>query len=200
VLEAKDLKWQYGCVEGFERARLLKQPVILKLAPTRTLTVFVRDKDGRPLKGAKVYLGHRWGTIQFSYTGMTDESGAAVYKYLIPGGIYGAPSAYLDGYYQQASNDLLTAGSPKWRDTLTITMEDARRTQKGRVLDADGKPAPGIEIRALGKTVVTDANGEFTLENLPDSKVSVFTNSPDYPYSYTASKDTPELVIKPKKP
>lgn len=200
MLEAKDLKWKYGRVEAFERARLLKKPVVLKLAPMRPLTVFVRDKNGRPLNGAMTYLGPMWGTPSVSYPGTTDESGSAVYRYVIPGGIYRAPSAELDGYYCAATNDLLKPGGPGWKDTITITMEEARRTQKGRILDADGKPAPGIEVRALGRTVVTNANGEFTLENLPDSKVPVFVNSPDYPYSYTASKDTPEILIRPKKP
>ena len=131
MLEAKDLKWKYGRVEAFERARLLKKPVVLKLAPTRTLTVLVRDKSGRPLEGAKVYLGPQWGTPRVSYARVTDESGAAVYMHVIPGGVYRSPSAELEGYYCAQTNDLLKAGGPKWTDTLTIAMDEARRTQKG---------------------------------------------------------------------
>lgn len=200
MLEAKDLKWKYGRVEAFERARLLKKPVVLKLAPTRTLTVLVSDKSGRPLKGAKVYLGPEWGTPRVSYSRMTDESGAAVYKHIIPGGVYRSPSAHLDGYYYTAPDDLLKAGGPKWSDTLTIAMEEARRTQKGKVVDKDGKPLAGLSVHtSFGRKTTSDSNGEFALTNLPDVEVPIRAEDREYTGSAKSSKATEYITITAKK-
>ena len=200
MLEAKDLKWRYGRVEAFERARLLKKPVVLKLAPMRRLTVLVRDKDGKPLKGAKVYLGPEWGTPRVSYPSTTDESGAAVYKYVVPGGVYRAPSADLDGYYDKGSNDLLKAGGPGWKDTITITMEEARRTQKGRVVDTDGKPLAGLSVHtSFGRKTTSDSNGEFALTNLPDVEVPIRAEDTEYTGSAKSSKATEYITITAKK-
>jgi len=200
VLEAKDMRWEYGRVEAFERGRLLKKPVVLKLAPTRTLTVLVRDKSGRPLKGAKVYLGPEWGTPQVSYPSTTDESGAAVYKYVVPGGAYRSPSADLDGYYCAAPADILKAGGPKWSDTLTIAMEEARRTQKGKVVDADGKPLAGLSVHtSFGRKTTSDSNGEFALTNLPDIEVPVRAEDREYTGSAKSSKATEYITITAKK-
>jgi hypothetical protein len=184
VLEAKDLRWKYG----------------RKLAPMRRLTVLVRDKDGKPLKGAKVYLGPEWGTPRVSYPSTTDESGEAVYKYVVPGGVYRAPSAHLDGYYDKGSNDLLKAGGPGWKDTITITMEEARRTQKGRVVDTDGKPLAGLSVHtSFGRKTTSDSNGEFALTNLPDVEVPVWAEDRDCMGSAKSSKATEYITITAKK-
>ncbi len=57
------------------------------------------------------------------------------------------------------------------RDTTKRWEADARdeRPLTGEVVDADGKPLPGVLVRVLETTTITDANGAFSIAGLPRS-------------------------------
>lgn len=58
-------------------------------------------------------------------------------------------------------------------DQSSLVTENAQpgRTLTGKVTDASGAPLPGVSVVVKGTTngVITDANGNFTIPNLPQN-------------------------------
>ena len=54
---------------------------------------------------------------------------------------------------------------------LSAGIASAQKLVTGRVLDANGEPVIGAAVRVVGGkgAVATDANGNFTLKNVPAS-------------------------------
>ena len=52
---------------------------------------------------------------------------------------------------------------------MTAATASAQKRVTGRVLDTDGQPVAGASVRVEGHkgVTVTDANGNFTLQNVP---------------------------------
>jgi len=194
VLEAKDMKWNNAVVRWIELDELAKG-VTLTIEPAKTLKVTVRDSKGNALKGAEVYASPRWSP--FSKSEQTNDDGVAVFKHMFVGGKYSRPHAGLEGYFLPCSSDSLTVGDPEWPDEYEIVMEEARRTQTGRVVDKDGKPVPGVRVRAeTGADTVTDSEGRFKLENLPDSEITISARLDSFYGRMRISADTPDVEIK----
>jgi TonB-dependent starch-binding outer membrane protein SusC len=61
------------------------------------------------------------------------------------------------------------------RDLVTSSQQE--RTVSGKVTDSDGQPLPGVTIVVKGTTqgTVTNANGEYSLTDLPDDAILVFS-------------------------
>ena len=116
------MKWKTGVVKLFERPDLLKHRVTLTIERARTLELLVKDANGNPLKGAKVYLGLAYGFPK-SRSLMTDDSGAVIFDHIINGAIYRFPSVKLEGYSSKPTESTLTVGGPKWKDKIEIVME-----------------------------------------------------------------------------
>ena len=198
MLEAKDAKWKYAALQFIERSKALKGGLILKVQPTRTLKVLVKDAKGSPLSGAEVFLGSDWQG--FSKLQRTNEKGEAAFDYLFAG-----DKRYLhtrlDGYYFAPDHlKLPPVGSATWKDTVPVTLDEARRTQKGKVVDKDGKPLAGLSVyTAFGRKTTSDSNGEFALPNLPDVEVPVWAEDTEYMGSAKSSKATEYITITAKK-
>lgn len=56
-------------------------------------------------------------------------------------------------------------------ETRSVTLECADpgegRSVSGLVIDADGRPLPAVRVETLGRTAVTDGNGEFLVDRIP---------------------------------
>ena len=107
----------------FDRKELLKGKLTLTIEPVRRLEVLVKDRMGNPLKGAMVTLGEEWSSMPTSKSRATDDSGLAVFDRIFTGAIYRFYPVKLEGYSNKPSDEVLTAGSPKWKDRIEIVME-----------------------------------------------------------------------------
>jgi hypothetical protein len=198
VLGVLDMKGRVGVVQTLELKDIKDDQVVLTALPTHNLKVVVKDKTGNPLAGAKVYLTNE--LERMSKTGETNSAGEASYKCLRSRIKYSA-SAYLDGYYDpRKSGEVPDPGSVEWTGVKEIVMEEARRTLKGKVVDEEGKPAVGVQVRTTTQSKTkTDANGEFTLNNLPNAEVHIFADTLEAHGNASADKDAKDLVITIKK-
>ncbi len=192
-----------GAVVTMNRAELLSKGITVTLHPARTLTVAVKDTEGRPLKGVGVeaFLEFGQGGEAASWTKPTDDAGETVIASVYFGGVYDF-STDLAGYYRPISNRTAPVGSEKWKDRIELTMERADRVQKGTVVDEDGKPVAGATVSWAAKrevNTVSGTDGSFTLTGLPSSKVTLYASLDDLRGSAEASKDTPDVTIKLKK-
>ncbi len=63
------------------------------------------------------------------------------------------------------------------KNTLNVAAEVQRQTAKGVVKDSTGNGIPGVSVHVKGtsKGVLTDKNGQFTLDNVNNGDVLVFT-------------------------
>ena len=200
VLRVIDKKSKLGTVESFDRNRAQEEDgIVVTVHPSRSLRVLVKDLSGSPLEGAEVFLmpgrntpiGLRGGPSE-----RTDADGEIIYPYIYPGDTHSV-SARLEGYVaRQGRANVPDPESEDWKDTVELVLEEAQRTQTGRVLDAKGMLAVGVSVgTALGSKTETDAHGEFTLTDLPDSEVYVYASAGDYYGAAKAGKDTGDIVI-----
>ena len=125
MLEAKDIKWNNAIVKVIDRADASKERLTLALEPMRRLEVLVRNNEGSPLQGAKVWLSENWKPFSTSKSCLTDDSGIATFDRVFPGGVYWMPGVELEGYSLEKPKGALIAGGPEWKDRLEIVMEKA---------------------------------------------------------------------------
>lgn len=198
MLEMKDRKWKYAAIYFLKYDQVAKGNLTLNLYPSHIASVKVLDRNGTPLPKTKVFLGADWQG--YSNSADTDTNGAARFLNVFHGDTRSI-HARLDGYYFAAGNLPLPAvGSAKWNDDVTVTMEDARRTQNGRVVDEQGTLMPGIRVyTGFGPETTTDDKGEFVLLNMPDQEVPVWTDSELCYGSAKASKSAKFVTIKVRK-
>jgi hypothetical protein len=199
VLGAYDVNGKLGVYKHFDVKKTIDNNVTLTVVPNRKLSVTVKDKNGDPLRGAEVDLEDKiGGTI---YNLQTDAEGKVVIKNLFAGLQYGL-AAKLSGYYDpKAYKTEFLPGKPNWKDAVEIIMDDARRTQNGKVVDEDGKPVTGVIVYSeLGSKVKTDEKGEFTLTDLPDAEIEVHAYAKEGSGTANINKHTKDLVIKLEKP
>jgi hypothetical protein len=87
------------------------------------------------------------------------------------------------GFLPETAEAQLTAGNP---EPLEIPLRPATGILTGRLLDAaTGEPIPEVEVVLTGggappKVVLTDARGEFVVENLEPGRYAVATHAPRY--------------------
>jgi hypothetical protein len=191
----KDSKWKYAAICLLKYAQVAKGNLSLKVYPTHTVSVKVQDSSGSPLAKAKIFFGADWQG--YSHLAYTDASGVARFPDVFHGN-KPTVDVQLDGYYFAAESLSLPAvGSAKWSDMVTVTLEDARSAQKGKVVDEQGAPVPGIRVwTPFGLETTTDDKGEFTLPNMPDREVPVIAENNLCSGSAKASKSTGVITIK----
>lgn len=205
VLVAVDEKSKQGVYEWMSREELLSKGLLIRLKPARSLTLTIKGPDGKPIEGAEVRLMERvgpsyaWGPTD---PVLSDENGRAVFTVYENGSYH--PQATCDGYYYEADSfeEVPKVGDKDWKDTAEITMQRATRTQTGNVVDEDGNPVEGATVMfwEADKEVKTDKNGEFTIENMPDTEVGL-TAMKGFVFGHASvDKDTGPVTITLKKP
>ena len=204
MLQATDKEGGIGIFESMDCGKLFAGGIVLELKPAYSLRVVVRDKEGSALENAEVSLLTWHASHGLSRPiGRTDVDGEMMIEGLYAGGRYRV-APRLGGYYHESigagPEEMMSPGTPKWRDTLELVMDAATRAQKGKVVDEGGNPVGGVLVETnFGPEARTDSDGEFTIKNLPDSRVSLMVRRGDFYGSARASKDTPEVLIKAKK-
>jgi protocatechuate 3,4-dioxygenase beta subunit len=142
-----------------------REDVVLALDEGLSLAGRVVAESGAPLPGAKVTLFHQ--THSRYFTTSTGADGRFSFGPL-PDGDYGLVAS---------SPGLMPALVPDaaYEELDGIVLHPPRQLT-GRVLLADGTPAPGAEVRVspVSLTGVADAEGRFALGPLPPGEYDVF--------------------------
>lgn len=149
----------------------------VQLTAGATLRGVITDPSGRGVDGATVELRGIEGTETLS----TDSQGGFIRRYLMPG-------SYRVSVWAPAGRNLL----PVLEQTVvlsedTVTQHDialpAGRVLEGSVVDRDGKPVAGAEVRVTSGDAhsysETDQAGFFHFEGLAGSTAQVTVTPPD---------------------
>jgi tetratricopeptide (TPR) repeat protein len=170
------------------RARELAHPPMPPAAPASApvsgdpnpvLTVTVRDAAGASIPGARVMVrpgtGH-WAEIRAHYDGKDDQwktaDGAGRAKESVPPGTYLVMAAPAESAQPTAA---AVVGVPITGAEVVITLGGATRVCSGRVVDHEGRPAVGRQVRAFpllvagARPIATASSGPgglFTLRGL----------------------------------
>lgn len=143
----------------------------------------VNSVTGAGIEGATIQLlPTHFGKDTNQYRAVTDANGAFRIAGVKPGD-YTQPFAQKTGFFNVSSPMFsgaaihVAAGADL--SGLRIELAPPGRV-RGRVLDADGKPVPNVEV-ALGpgytNYVTTNADGVFVLENVAAGKFSLMTRA-----------------------
>jgi hypothetical protein len=189
-----------GAVATMSRAELFAKGITITAHPARTLTVIVKDTEGKPLKGVGIeaFLEFGQGGEGASMMLYTSDAGEVVIPSVYFGGTYDFMTE-LAGYYRPISGKTGPVGGEKWKDRIELAMERTDRVQKGTVVDDGGAPVSGASVSCSaiqGVKTTTNPDGAFTLTGLPASKVTLYATFGDLRGSGDVSKDTPNVVIK----
>lgn len=194
MLKVTDREMKNGCYIKQDRADLLKASIQISFKLVEELAVKVTDMQGNPINDVKVSISNRVEMIGRSYN--TGRTGAVVCSYIFDGGEYTISAKKTGYFFEPISMNLPDVGSPEWKKSIEIRMLDATRIQRGIVLDTDGKPVSGVSVECLGGGYsITDNNGEFVLQNLPDCMVSLYTQTNESYGNAQVNKDSGDIVI-----
>jgi len=161
-------------------------------AKPQSITGTVRDPDGFPLEGAKVYVpeilvmrgADRVGSVHLGYddpwvADTTDEEGRYELTGLppdLPVELVAEAALFARWGYGPGDPDPLPG------DEVNIKMRRAA-TLSGRVL-RDGQPVPGVSVWANSEglaydAVRTDANGAYSLEDVRPGRIRLHVTAPE---------------------
>ena len=122
AVKAETADHTLGVIVAAKREDFATGSMLLTVGPTHTLTVKVKDPDGKPLQGVNVTIPSRYELRTLRGTLTTDEAGRAQV-----GGLYMGDrnTLYLrlEGYGYSKGLKLPTVGSAEWKDTVEIVME-----------------------------------------------------------------------------
>ena len=154
----------------------------------------------KPLAGALVRLYRYSGNVGSS-NGETRTGADGRFRFTdqTPTGRY-AVNAILDGYFASRGELML---QPKAGEEKEVTIELRRAASfiAGRVLNADGKPAAGLQVSASGanKPAITDSKGHFRFPHVLSGKVAIYVsrhgNGPDWS-SFQVTAGRADVVLK----
>jgi hypothetical protein len=172
VLFARDLEHNLAVVTDVAATNT---HLDLHLRPGLTLTGAVRDAAGRPLTNASVQViyatGHAWTQLSPPPPTNVNARGEFTLDALPPDSAYRVKVAAAG--YGPAQILLSTNETHTRQVRLPVqVLQVPDRQVAGRVVDADGKPCWGCEVRAtlpgdmdtLGGSVHTDASGHFVIK------------------------------------
>ena len=179
----------------------------IRLWPGKAVTGTIVSPDGKPIKGVKIlqYSKHKTAK-RFDYGGFytthTDEKGNFRFIAATPGeGVFWVTPT---GFSPQAHVIPEARG-----DVGKITLQHGY-VLKGRILDAKGKPVPNVRFEArrngdgedvdqflqqnavanhIGRSAVTNAKGEFTLDEVPTGDYRYNISSPLRGWGHRPLKD-----------
>lgn len=159
-----------GYATGRTEVRLPREEVAhLKLETGFTLHGRVVARSGSAVEGASIVLLDPMG----SRTQSSDENGEFSISSLARGA--GALVVNAQGYWRRQVEFHLP------RDLELELILSLSAGMSGRVLAADGSPAPGAYIYTTSESTSTDAAGKFLLDKLPPgAELSVLVDYPDH--------------------
>lgn len=131
-------------------------------AATGGITGKVTNSSGAPLLGATVTAG--------SSTAQTAADGTWSIQNLAAGTFTVAAS--LGGYSSASESATVTAGSTTTAGTLALAPVNPG-TVTGQVVNGSSAGIAGATVSSQGLTVTTDANGNYTLANLPAGAATI---------------------------
>jgi hypothetical protein len=194
LVVVEEITRKIGYVGAVNRNTILNNGVVITAKPARPFTVTVEDSNGKPVNNAKVtVLTWYMGGGSPNTGGKTDQQGKLVLDNLYADGTYSF-NATATGYYSDPLDigELVEVGTDNSVDSIKLVLDVANRVQKGKVLDASGKPIAGALIQTRsGQVAKTDDAGEFTMNNLPDSDIELYCLGK----MVIANKNTPYLTI-----
>lgn len=129
---------------------------------TGALAGTVTNTSGAPLLGATVTAG--------SSTAQTASDGTWSIQNLAAGTF--TVTAALSGYSSASESAGVTAGSTTTAGTLALAPVNPGNVT-GQVVNGSGTAVAGAAVSSQGLTVTTDANGNYTLANLPAGSTSI---------------------------
>ena len=166
---------------------------LLKLRPPAQVQGVVRDANGAPIAGAKVVLRN----VETTESGIADWN--AGYGLEPLSALTNAQGVWkMEGLAQGYANFIASAPAKvAQKVTLFVGEKPAAvppivlppaGTIKGRILDADGQPVPGVQIGwdggygSYGATFYSGQNGNFALTDAPldNNILSFFSDKPDW--------------------
>ncbi len=153
-------------------------------------------ETGKPIYGARVMTGD--SASDDTPRDWTNESGIADITGVAPGGM--VTTVHASGYAPTLSIVVVKVG-----ETVDEEFElEIASVIKGRVEDDRGNPIPGVEIVAtqwrgfdtLGLRAMTNAKGEFIIENAPDDEFQVSVRAPKaMPSAQSLQASASEIVL-----
>jgi len=174
VLQIQHPKRNLGVFMTADQFQLAIGKIIVRAKPAHTVLVTVSDAYNKPLTGADVYAMVSYGKNYAPFkVGRTGSKGRLQVSTVYQAGQY-AFTAVLPGYYSFGTASLPKVGSSNWIDSVEIAMDRVNAVRRGRVVDEKGKPVAGASVYLeFGPRALTNNNGEFTLENMPNSLVRI---------------------------
>jgi TonB-linked SusC/RagA family outer membrane protein len=84
-----------------------------------------------------------------------------------------------DVEYQVEGNQIILSPKEKAKEIVSLAegVQQQQKTITGKVTDSNGEPLPGATVMVKGTTIgtVTDADGNYSLSNVPDDATLVFS-------------------------
>ena len=153
----------------------------IQLKPGVVLAGKVVDDDGKGIKEVGISLDlktSRWQWGNYTSSVKTDAEGSFEIGALPPGYDYILSVSKSD--YRSSKTEILSDDVRDGRiDGISIALRRGRLSVSGVVVDADGNPVPGVEIRCGGKeqtaiSLRTDADGKFKADGFFRGRVNIW--------------------------
>ncbi len=195
-----------GTVKCIAVADLVKAPVTITLEPLASAKVHVDIPSGKPAVGARISYNTTVGTDTESSTFPSDSAGIRTDAHgnaTVGGMIYGAKYQMvvaMRGYVDSEKRQSIAPGTDAIK-VVTVKLQEAKRVQRGRVIDENGKPVADAEVIAEGQQMTTltstktNALGHFVLRGLPDNPVNLRVNISERHGEITVSKYVGTVTI-----
>jgi Domain of unknown function (DUF1929)/Carboxypeptidase regulatory-like domain len=129
---------------------------------TGAISGVVTNSSGAPLLGVSVAVG--------SSSAVTASDGTWSIQNLAAGTV--TVTASLNGYNSASESATVTSGNTATAGTLALAPVNPG-TVAGQVVSSSGSAISGAAVSAAGVTVSTDANGNYTLANLPAGATTI---------------------------
>lgn len=154
---------------------------------TGTLTGMVTNTSGAPLANASVTTG--------SVSATTAPDGTYTLNNVNAGTV--TVTASLSGYNNASTQITVTAASNNSVPELQLAPVGPGNIT-GNVVNGAGSPVQGASVTGAGLTTTTDANGNYTLSNVPAGSVALVASAPgDSPATETVTVTTGSTVTAP---
>jgi protocatechuate 3,4-dioxygenase beta subunit len=154
----------------------------LELKPGVSISGRVQDANGKAIAGAMGYVVIQRANTGFAISrqGIRSDAEGVMFANTLPPGEHYSVSVSAKGYGSGQLSMRETKGDHYEAPLLKLKVAD--RALAGRVLNADGQPAAGIQVWMQGPgqpsgNATTDANGRFAFDAVCEGRITVSANS-----------------------